>query len=115
LKNIKGQGLIKPDWFPSGLLKSISKQTKSLQIVDLAGFFVFVLIQIAPTINRLVHKNYEYSIPNSINELDYLFNGRNGISENTTNFDAINRLFPRPFAVEYYHDFSIESFEKLKQ
>jgi hypothetical protein len=33
---------------PSGPLESISKQFRSLQIVDIAGFFVFVLIQIAP-------------------------------------------------------------------
>ncbi|HSU28499.1 MAG TPA: hypothetical protein VLJ68_08970 [Chitinophagaceae bacterium] len=60
-------------------------------------------------------KIYEDSISHSVNELDYLLNGRYGISDNPADFDTLNRLFPRSFANEYYHDFSKESFEKLKQ
>lgn len=58
---------------------------------------------------------YEDSIPNSINELDYILNGRYGIADNKQSLDSLDELFPPRFVSEYYHDFSRESFEKLKK
>jgi hypothetical protein len=56
---------------------------------------------------------YETKFPDWIYAWDNLMAGRTVISDDSSDFDVIDRKFPYRHVQTYLHDFSSESFEKL--
>jgi hypothetical protein len=58
---------------------------------------------------------YETKFPHWLYEWENLLQGRTVISEDSADFDLIDRKFPYNHQFLYLHDFSSESFEKLER